>query len=392
MEGVHTKSTVRRWLYGARFDDFVSQSSAEILGELTQGAGGNLDLTQNNAWQEQIELLKALQLPDSARSSAKIYFEYTIPRLGRRADVILIVAHVLFILEFKAGESQFHVSALDQVWDYALDLKNFHDASHGICIAPVLVATKATSQIIDLQGTLHNDGLIRPVRANPNDLNAIITRTLAFLTAERIDVLAWESGRYLPTPTIIEAARALYAGHSVEAISRSDASAQNLAATSKAINQIIEDARTSGKKAICFVTGVPGAGKTLVGLDVANRHLDKNSATYSVFLSGNGPLVAVLREALARDSVARAAVEGISMKKGEARQKVAAFIQNVHHFRDDCLADEGAPPEHVVLFDEAQRAWTLEQTTNFMARKKNRQGFNQSEPEFLISCVDRHQD
>ena len=392
MGGDQTDSIVRRWLYGESFDDFVSQSATEILGELTQSAGGDLDLTQNNAWQEQISILKALPLPDSERSSAKIYFEYTIPRLGRRADVILIVAHVLFVLEFKAGESHFHVSALDQVWDYALDLKNFHDASHSVCIAPVLVATKAKSQPIELQHTLHDDCLIRPIRASADDLHEVTVKTLAFLKAPRIDISSWESGRYLPTPTIIEAARALYAGHSVESISRNDAGARNLATTSKAIDQIIEGARISGKKAICFVTGVPGAGKTLVGLDVANRHLDKDSATYSVFLSGNGPLVAVLREALARDTVARASVQGKTVRKGEARQKVATFIQNVHHFRDDCLADEGAPPEHVVLFDEAQRAWTLEQTTNFMARKKNRPGFNQSEPEFLISCVDRHKD
>lgn len=392
MGGDQANSVVHRWLYGARFDEFVKSSSTEILGELTQRSGGDLDLTQNNAWQEQIEILKALQLPESERSAAKIYFEYTIPRLGRRADVILIVGHVLFVLEFKAWETQFSVAALDQVWDYALDLKNFHDASHKVCIAPVLVATKAKPQQIELQRTLHDDNLIRPIRANAEDLHDVIAKTLIFLTAPRIDISNWESGRYLPTPTIIEAARALYAGHSVETISRSDAGAQNLSTTSKAIDQIIEDARTSGKKAVCFVTGVPGAGKTLVGLDVANRHLDKDSATYSVFLSGNGPLVAVLREALARDTVARASSEGTPIKKGEARQRVAAFIQNVHHFRDDCLADAGAPPEHVVLFDEAQRAWTLEQTTNFMARKKNRPNFDQSEPEFLISCADRHQD
>ena len=392
MQSDKAESIVCRWLYGARFEEFVRQSSDEILGEMTRRAGGDLELTQNNAWQEQIEILKALKLADLEQSSAKIYFEYTIPRLGRRVDVILIIGHVLFVVEFKAGESQFNVSALNQVWDYALDLKNFHDASHSICIAPVLVATKAKSQTIELHYTLHDDDLVRPIRANADDLQEVVAQTLTFLKAPRIDISNWESGRYLPTPTIVEAARALYAGHSVEAISRSDAGAQNLSATSKAIDQIIEDARSSGKKAICFVTGVPGAGKTLVGLDVANRHLDKDSATYSVFLSGNGPLVAVLREALARDTVARASIQGMTIRKGEARQKVATFIQNVHHFRDDCLADEGAPPEHVVLFDEAQRAWTLEQTTNFMARKKNRPGFNQSEPEFLISCVNRHQD
>ena len=392
MEDNQTKSAVRRWLYGEHFKDFVGQSADEILGEMTRRSGGDLDLTQNNAWQEQIEILKSLQLSDSSHTSAKIYFEYTIPRLGRRADAILLVDHVLFVLEFKAGESKFNASALDQVWDYALDLKNFHDSSHSICIAPVLIATKAESQKVELQYTLHDDGLVRPIRANSEDLQQVIETTLAFLQGPCIDIPVWESGRYLPTPTIIEAARALYAGHSVETISRSDAGAHNLATTSKAIDQIIENARASRKKAICFVTGVPGAGKTLVGLDVANRHLDKESATYSVFLSGNGPLVAVLREALARDTVERASIQGVSIRKGEARQKVAAFIQNVHHFRDDCLADIGAPPEHVVLFDEAQRAWTLEQTTNFMARKKGLPGFDQSEPEFLISCMDRHDD
>ena len=392
MEDNQTKSAVRRWLYGEYFKDFVGQSADEILGEMTRRSGGDLDLTQNNAWQEQIEILKSLQFSDSSHTSAKIYFEYTIPRLGRRADAILLVDHVLFVLEFKTGESKFNVSALDQVWDYALDLKNFHDSSHSICIAPVLVATKAESQEVELQYTLHDDGLVRPIRANAEDLQQVIEKTLAFLQGPSIDISMWESGRYLPTPTIIEAARALYAGHSVETISRSDAGAQNLATTSKAIDHIIENARASRRKAICFVTGVPGAGKTLVGLDVANRHLDKDSATYSVFLSGNGPLVAVLREALARDTVARGSLEGIVIRKGEARQKVAAFIQNVHHFRDDCLADTGAPPEHVVLFDEAQRAWTLEQTTNFMARKKGLPGFDQSEPEFLISCMDRHND
>jgi len=391
MKSDQASRVIRRWLYGAFFSDFVRQSPDEILGELTRRSGGNVDLTQVNAWEEQITILQTLRLPPSTES-AKIYFEYTIPRLGRRADAILIADNVLFVLEFKTGESQFLVPALDQVWDYALDLKNFHDASHSVCMAPVLVATQAKSQNIELQRTLHDDGLIRPIRASPRDLQHVVEKTLDLLTGPPIDICAWEKGRYLPTPTIVEAARALYAGHSVESISRSDAGTKNLATTSKAIDKIIENAQLSGTKAICFVTGVPGAGKTLVGLDIANRHLDKDSASYSVFLSGNGPLVAVLREALARDTVERSRIEGNRVRKGDARQKVAAFIQNVHHFRDDCLADGRAPPEHVVLFDEAQRAWNLEQTTNFMARKKNLPGFDQSEPEFLISCVDRHQD
>ena len=382
----------RRWLYAANYRKFVDSSADQILGELVRHAGNDIDLNQSNAWQHQIQLLKQLELPTDLAANAKLYFEYTIPRLGRRVDVILIVGHVLFVVEFKVGEKQFTVSALDQVWDYALDLKHFHDASHELCIAPILIATEATSQKIEVQGTLHDDGLVRPIRAGSHDLAASIEQSLTFFKAPKIDVLRWEQGRYLPTPSIVEAARALYAGHSVDTISRSDAGARNLAVTSRAVDQIIEHARARGRKAICFVTGVPGAGKTLVGLDVATRHMDQNSETYSVFLSGNGPLVAVLREALARDSVERAAASGIKLRKGDARQEVSAFIQNVHHFRDDCLKDPAAPPEHVVLFDEAQRAWTLEQTASFMARKKGLPGFDQSEPAFLISCLDRHDD
>lgn len=386
-------SIVHRWMYGARFVDFVRTSPEEILGHLVQESVGAVDLTQRNAWLEQIELLKRLRLPHQHVATARIYFEYSIPRLGRRVDVILIVGHVLFVLEYKVGESNFTPAALDQVWDYALDLKNFHESSHSLCMVPVLIATKASGpQQIELLRTIHDDGLARPVRSGPEDLERVIQAALDFFVAPAIDVDKWERGRYLPTPTIIEAARALYAGHAVESISKSEAGAKNLAVTSKAVDDIIRSAQARGAKAICFVTGVPGAGKTLVGLDVANRHLNPKSETYSVFLSGNGPLVAVIREALARDKVERAAQEGEKLRKGDARKDVAAFVQNVHHFRDEYLKDAGAPPEHVVLFDEAQRAWTLEQTSSFMARKKGLPGFAMSEPEFLISCLDRHDD
>ena len=203
---------------------------------------------------------------------------------------------------------------------------------------------------------------------------------------------AWEGGRYCPTPTIVEGAMALYRGHSVAEISRSDAGAVNLQQTSSTVAGIIASARERKRKAICFVTGVPGAGKTLVGLNIANSHINKDDKLYSVFLSGNGPLVAVLREALARDRVLHEKAKGRRLRKGEAFSEVKLFVQNVHNFSDDCLKDDKAPLEHVALFDEAQRAWNLGQTANFMKRKKKRPDFNQSEPEFLISCLDRHQD
>ncbi len=220
----------------------------------------------------------------------------------------------------------------------------------------------------------------------------MLRRVLEFAGDELIDSSQWERGRYSPTPTIIEAAMALYNSHSVDEISRSDAAAINLSATSAAISEIIQAARVSPFKAVCFVTGVPGAGKTLVGLNIATQRRDESDDLYSVFLSGNGPLVDILREALARDRVHRAKEAGTRTRKGEAMSEVKAFIQNVHHFRDEYVIDEAAPVEHVVLFDEAQRAWDLKETASYMRRKKGKPNFNQSEPEFLISCLDRHSD
>jgi hypothetical protein len=224
-------------------------------------------------------------------------------------------------------------------------------------------------------------------------LGSVIEKVLSFVDGDNIDPKEWEAGRYRPTPTIIEAALALYSGHSVAEISRSDASAINLSQTSDSISSIIRSAKEESHKAICFVTGVPGAGKTLVGLNIATTHIDKNKELYSVFLSGNDPLVKVLREALARDRVRRERERGRKLKKGEAMSEVKMFVQNVHHFRDECLVDpKRAPIEHVALFDEAQRAWNREQTSSFMRRKKHVPDFNRSEPEFLISCLDRHAD
>ena len=381
----------RRWAFGATIADFLDAEPDRILGSLIRHADFPVDLGQRNAWAAQIAILKGVL--DGAVDRGALYFEYAIPRLGKRVDVVLVLDHVLFVLEFKIGERSYPAHAIDQVWDYALDLKNFHGSSHAIPVAPVLVATAARGCSIEVTTTHHQDNLLSPIRTNAENLGAALDAALAFVSGPAISAIDWERGRYQPTPTIVEAATALYAGHSVEEISRSDAGAKNLQLTSSRINEIIQRARSEKQKAICFVTGVPGAGKTLVGLDVATRHIDKDSALYSVFLSGNGPLVAVLREALARDKVRRSKLAGKPVRLGEARSEVKLFIQNVHHFRDDCLADPDKPPlEHVALFDEAQRAWSLEQTARFMRQKKSTPQFGQSEPEFLISCLDRHAD
>ena len=137
---------------------------------------------------------------------------------------------------------------------------------------------------------------------------------------------------------------------------------------------------------------MPGAGKTLVGLNVATRHGSRDDAAHAVFLSGNGPLVAVLRVALARDDLDRAKLTDPRARIGTSRTAVRAFIQNVHHFRDATLRDRSAPADHVVVFDEAQRAWDARQLASFMKRKKGLPGFTQTEPELLIGAMERHAD
>src|SRR6185295_439988 len=183
------------------------------------------------------------------------------------------------------------------------------------------------------------DKVYRPIHVLPAGFRKAIDAALQTVTDEVIDSQKCPSAPYHPTPTIVEAARALYAQHSVEAIARYDAGAQNLRVTSSRIEELVDDARAQRHKLICFVTGVPGAGKTLVGLNVATRRRDRDQPTHAVFLSGNGPLVAVLHEALTRDEVARKKENGIKVRKGTVAESIKAFIQNVHHFRDDLLFD-----------------------------------------------------
>jgi hypothetical protein len=366
----------------------MGDSVEEIVGTLSLNNQFALDLTQREAWQKQIEYLKSVLEGHEGR----IYFEYSIPRMGRRIDNVVLIGDVVFVLEFKVGEREFLPHQMEQVWDYALDLKNFHETSQASVVAPILVCTEAPPPQRIIAQTIHNDNLLLPIKSNVETLRETIDTVLQSDSQTRLNIDAWEAGRYSPTPTIIEAAMALYNEHSVAEISRRDASATNLKKTSSTVSHLIERARTNREKIICFVTGVPGAGKTLVGLDVATKHLDKTAGTTSVFLSGNGPLVAVLREALTRDRVRRLKEKGERTTKGKVMSSVKAFIQNVHHYRDEYLKDQSAPFDHVAIFDEAQRAWNLDMTADFMKRKKNLPNFDRSEPEFLISCLDRHED
>jgi hypothetical protein len=374
----------RAW-YGASVSEFLQTQSDTIVGRLTKNSDFALLPTQKDAWLAEIGFLQARLVG----LTGSLFLEFNIPRMGRRIDAVLLIGPVVFVIEFKVGESEFERAAIDQVWDYALDLKNFHVASHTVSIIPILIATGATASA---PSNLHadDDKVYRPILVHPAGFREAVDVTLRTITGEVLDEQKWSCAPYHPTPTIVEAARALYAQHCVEAIARYDAGAQNLRVTSYRIEELVDEARAQERKFICFVTGVPGAGKTLVGLNVATRRRDLDQPTHAVFLSGNGPLVAVLREALTRDELTRQRSQGIRVRKGKVAESIKAFIQNVHNFRDDALFDSGPPAEHVVIFDEAQRAWNLRQTASFMRRKKNQPGFSDSEPEFLISCMDRH--
>ena len=379
-------SPLRAW-YGASISDFIQDSPDSIFGRLAKNSDFDLVATQRNAWLAQIEFLQSkLQ-----GLTGSLYLEFNIPRMGRRIDVVLLIGSVVFVVEFKVGEKEFERAAIEQVWDYALDLKNFHEASHQASLVPILIATNNDLNR-DVEFIADTDKVYRPVQVGSSGFRPALDLALQQISGSSVDAKQWAQAPYHPTPTIIEAARSLYAQHSVEAIARYDAGARNLSITSQRIEELVDDARKSGRKIICFVTGVPGAGKTLVGLNIATRRRKHDEPTHAVFLSGNGPLVAVLREALTRDEVSRRKAQGEKVRKGKVADSVKAFIQNVHHFRDEALIDQAAPIDRVVIFDEAQRAWNHRQTESFMRRKKNHANFAHSEPEFLISYRDRHID
>ena len=369
-----------RAYYQSTIESFLLENPLTVLGKLSAQHFFDLEEQQKQAWQAEIQLLQRILVPFQGH----LFFEFSIPRMGKRVDVVLIIHGIILVLEFKVGETHFSAFAIDQVMDYALDLKNFHETSHSCPIVPVLIATDAP--VRDSELCQYEDRVYKPLAANQENLAWIIEKCVHSIQGVPVNPFEWEQGRYKPTPTIIEAAQALYRGHNVGEISRSEAGAINLSKTSDAIDQIIDNAKRNYQKVICFITGVPGSGKTLAGLNIANRRLQFGKDEHAVFLSGNGPLVTVLREALVRDDVLK------GEKRKDASRKAKSFIQNIHHFRDEYLKDLNQPLEKVVIFDEAQRAWDQPMTANFMKRKREQPTFDLSEPEFLIGVMDRHTD
>lgn len=383
---------VERAYYSEELGKFLKNSD-EVLSTLTDKHRFDLSYKEKEAWKETVNILNS-QLDGL---DGHIMLEYSIPRMGRRIDVVLLCSGIVFVIEFKVGSCEYLGADLDQVIDYSLDLKNFHKASHKAHIVPILVSTKARHHNNRILWS--HDNVSESQKSNGNDLGKIIKGIIKSKKVTPIDVEEWKRAGYCPTPTIIEAARVMYAENSVENISNNEAGRINLSKTTFAVDNIIRQSREKKRKSICFITGVPGAGKTLAGMDIVHGVHKTTKDGRAVFLSGNGPLVEILREALIRDSVERKKRKNIDnpnpprITKKQEGEGVKKFIQNVHAFRKDHLIDiKTAPYEKVIVFDEAQRAWNQAELKRFMKKRHDWDNFDKSESELLMDVMGRHDD
>lgn len=414
-----------RCLYSSSFAEFINTSENSIFGTLCERYHGEALTTTREAWRSEISIVKEI-LSEFSNKDGKIIFEYDIPRLGKRIDVVLLLEGIVFCLEFKVGESRIIEADVDQVLDYALDLKNFHKFSQDNLIVPILIATNYRNSSTEIQMSVYDDKVVNPLMSGKSGVANLIAEVLKQFPNEPSVNPNWIISPYAPTPTIIEAAKTLYENHSVENITRHEADKVSTDRTIAYILDVIKDSKQNQKKSICFVTGVPGAGKTLVGLDVAikqtyqgNKEPVKDEG--AVYLSGNGPLVAVLTEALAQDNYSKCRANGEKKKMTDSRREVSKSIQMIHRYRDNMLAKIKNPVEngvleidpekavklekagfgeveHVAIFDEAQRSWTHKRLADYLKRggtygnKLKVPNFPLSEAAFLIWSLDQRED
>ncbi len=420
---------INRYFYRTTLSDFINSSVDAIFGCISRNDEGDSVAEQKFAWSEEIEVMQSVLRPWK-EENGEIIFEYSIPRLGKRIDVVLLLRGLVFVIEFKAGQNTYMQADMEQVLDYALDLKNFHLDSHKRIIIPILVATEAQQSSHELRFSVYDDHIYNPLLTNNDNLRELIEAVIKRENAQPSSISEfseWAISRYSPTPTIIEAASALYQNHSVENITRHEAAGAALEDTTQFVLDVINHSKEYKEKSICFVTGVPGAGKTLVGLNVAIQQSIKaenepeGERNLAVYLSGNGPLVKVLTAALAKDKQRREHEKGNKCNISDAKREVSQFIQIIHRYRGNMLAKIKLPitdgrleidetksvahqtaghgeVEHVAIFDEAQRSWDLEHLSGWLARGGSRGGmkkvpnFPMSEAEFLIWSLDLRKD
>ncbi len=416
-----------RCLYENSFSAFLKDKDRLILGTLSDNYHGDMRTTTREAWKTEISIMQDV-VSRFEETDGRIVFEYDIPRLGKRIDVVLLYKGIVFCIEFKArtDDPGIYEKDVDQVLDYALDLKNFHKFSRDKKIVPILIAPRYPYSSSIIQMSVYDDGVVNPLITGEDGLYNLIIDVLNKFPNETPVDQNWIISPYAPTPTIIEAARALYENHSVEDITRHEADKVSTDRTIAYILDVIKESKEKQKKSICFVTGVPGAGKTLVGLDVAIKqtyqgHDKPVEDEGAVYLSGNGPLVAVLTEALAQDNYKKCRERNERKKLTDSRREVGKSIQMIHRYRDNMLAKIKNPVEngvleidpekavkmekagfgeveHVAIFDEAQRSWTQKRLADYLRRggtygnKLKVPNFPLSEAAFLIWSLDQRED
>jgi hypothetical protein len=360
--------------------DFLRTDHAAIAGQLAHAAQlrhRQNEAQQLRAWAEQCAILAGVLASIAGAQDWHLLFEVTLPRTPRRADAVILAGDTIIALEFKIGAQRFDTAARAQVDDFALDLQDFHAGSRGLPIVPILLASDAAIPQM-AQSVLPLLGVAPVIDATPAGLASVLHQAPG--NQARIDPQAWQAAPYCPVPPIIEAARTLYARHSVENILDARAGAVSLAITRAAIREALDQAQAQQRHIILFVTGVPGAGKTLCGLNACFGAAD--DALRATFLTGNPSLVHVLREALVRDAVAR------GQNRRAAEQRMQGVIQSLPAFRDLYVDNQEIPPERVVVIDEAQRSWSSAHAIR-KSRDRTKQLTN-SEPAHLLASMGRH--
>jgi hypothetical protein len=348
--------------------------------------------TQLTAWKREAALLREL-VRACGGEGWTLAFEFDLLRLEKRIDVVLLTDRAILVLEFKVGAALVSNADRAQAEDYALDLRDFHAGSRAHPILPVVVATEC-ARPAPFQVPLGMPGVAQVAEASAATLPALLRTVQTLPAGDKLDGAAWLTAPYRPVPTIIEAAATLFSRNSVAEIAEARADAPNLNRTTDAIHAALAAARAAGERVVVFVTGIPGAGKTLCGLNVVFGQARHDG---SAFLTGNAPLVAVLREALACNKA------GISLELGpsndperrkragklrQARHETEAALQNVHRFLADNAGRATPPAERVIVFDEAQRAWDAQQATRDTQRRTST--LSMSEPAHTLDIMGRH--
>jgi len=366
-EGItYFESSIEDFAKYKNIDDMV-----EFLTESDEtSAPSNLNL-QRGAWANQIKILQKY-LKDK---KGYIIFEYVLSRVNMRIDVVLLMDDIVYSLEFKNNEISFLPEDIDQADGYGYALKNFYEINRNKYVVPILIATKAPDEECDVKSDLGPDKLFSLFKANTNKMEQYIDMIRSKYGSQIIytekDFKNWINSPFKPNPTIIQSARSIYMNNKVDDFFKFDAGEENLKITEFTIEKIIKEAESKKEKVICFVSGVPGAGKTLVGLDLAGktRNNEDPNLPNSIFFSGNGPLINVLTEALGRDAYKN--FPNKFPNKNRAVNDVKSFIQDLHAFKRELISKkQKSIDENILIFDEAQRVWDSVKLSEWLVTKK----------------------